>query len=216
MLPLRLPTQRSVYLWSRRLVSYTALEVMLIATPLISIAFGPISAILLDPGSEPCYALNPIYNDPTSADFFLCLRIDAVTQAGWYCNVAVVLLGLLTFYDGAPTAKYLHRKLFPHDPHPPPSAIECCAAYASASSTLISGLRSYVLVACAVRSTPCGRTLLCEDEGASEPRENKSSRASTIQSASARALPPGKQGATTAGPRVHGAIFRSRYKRPAA
>lgn len=48
LLPMPLERQRSVYLFSRRLVSYTAVECMLIATPLIGMAFGPMSEALLN------------------------------------------------------------------------------------------------------------------------------------------------------------------------
>ena len=133
LLPMRLETQRLVYIWSRRLVAYTAVEVMLIATPLMGQVFGPISEKLLNAQILPiCAPLADLHPSPRAKDdphmvLSPCLRIDIYPMEGYWFNVASVVLLCAAGFDGSFTAKYLHRRLWPHDPHPPPSCIECCA-----------------------------------------------------------------------------------------
>jgi hypothetical protein len=133
LLPMRLETQRLVYIWSRRLVAYTAVEVMLIATPLMGQVFGPISEKLLNAQILPiCAPLIYLHPNPHAKDdpriiLSPCLRIDIYPLEGYWFNVASVVLLCVAGFDGSFTAKYLHRRLWPHDPHPPPSCIECCA-----------------------------------------------------------------------------------------
>jgi len=132
LLPMRLETQRLVYIWSRRLVAYTAVEVMLIATPLMGQVFGPISEKLLNAQILPiCAPLSDIHPSGPGQDqphhYNACMRIDIYPMEGYWFNVASVVLLCVAGFDGSFTAKYLHRRLWPHDPHPPPSCIECCA-----------------------------------------------------------------------------------------
>jgi len=133
LLPMRLETQRLMYIWSRRLVAYTAVEVMLIATPLMGQVFGPISEKLLNAQILPiCAPLIYLHPNPHAKDdpkiiLSPCLRIDIYPLEGYWFNVASVVLLCVAGFDGSFTAKYLHRRLWPHDPHPPPSCIECCA-----------------------------------------------------------------------------------------
>lgn len=54
-----------------------------------------------------------------------CFRIDAVPMAGYWFNAAAVGLQVLSGFDGSPTAKFLHRRLFPHDADPPPTCLRC-------------------------------------------------------------------------------------------
>jgi len=130
LLPMRLETQRLIYLWSRRLASYTGVEVMLIATPLIGTAFGPMSEAILNAGILPlCGKLDDIYNPPLpDKRHTTCLRIDVEPASGYWFNVAAVVLMCFAGFDGSWTSKYIHRRLYPHDRHPPPSCVECCAA----------------------------------------------------------------------------------------
>ena len=116
-LPMRPATARRLYINSRRIVSYTALDVMLIATPLIGAAFGPMSEILLnDQTFAPCAMLDHIYG---TGD--ICMRIDVLPTTGYWFNVAAIVAYLLSGFDGSPTAKFIHRRLYPHDSNPPPS-----------------------------------------------------------------------------------------------
>jgi hypothetical protein len=119
--PLSRRTARRLYEASQILVAYYSLDVMLLATPLINITFGPISEALISPITFPsCTTFAKLYHTGDT-----CLRIDVLMMPGYWCNVATVALMLLSGFDGAPTVKYIHRRLFPHDRNPPPST-ECC------------------------------------------------------------------------------------------
>jgi len=126
LLPLRLETQKIIYTWSRRLVTFTATEVMLIATPLIGQTFGPISSQLLNDGIlHACKPLEYVFEHDKHQG--TCLRIDVYPLSGYWYKVAASIMMFVSGFDGSPTCKYIHRRLWPHDPHPPPSCIECCA-----------------------------------------------------------------------------------------
>ena len=49
------------------------------------------------------------------------MRIDVLPATGYWFNVAAVLLLVLSGFDGSPTSKFIHRRLYPHDADPPPS-----------------------------------------------------------------------------------------------
>ena len=79
-------------------------------------AFGPISEILLDPITfPPCGQLNAQYNTD------ICLRINVEARLGYWLNVATIACMAFSGFDGSPTHKYIHRRLFPADAHPPPT-----------------------------------------------------------------------------------------------
>ena len=121
LVPMRVETARWLHVNSRRVVGMTALDVMLIATPLIGIAFGPMSEVLLnDQSVHFCKLIEDIYSTGHR-----CLRIDVIPEVGYWFNVAAVALYLLSGFDGSPTSKFIHRRLYPHDQHPPPSLQEC-------------------------------------------------------------------------------------------
>ena len=123
LLPLTTRRARKLYNISRYLVSYTAVEVMLIATPLIGMAFGPMSETMLTEATFPaCKTLDQIYR-PTG-DIHRCLRIDVIPLLGYWFNVASVALMIISGFDGSYTAKYIHRRLYPLDQYPPPSLVE--------------------------------------------------------------------------------------------
>jgi len=131
LLPLRLETQREIYTWSRRLVAFTATEVMLIATPLIGEAFGPISEKLVTAGTlAACRPLETVFGDTSPGGSHPCLRIDVKPLIGYWFKVAASVMMFVSGFDGTPTVKYIHRRLWPHDPYPPPSCVECCAGVA--------------------------------------------------------------------------------------
>lgn len=120
-LPMRRSTARWVHINSRRIVAYTALDVMLIATPLIGVAFGPVSEALLNPQTLPlCGTLDLIYRGPPN-NVKTCMRIDVLPDTGYWFNVAAIVMMLLSGFDGSPTSKFIHRRLYPFDADPPPS-----------------------------------------------------------------------------------------------
>lgn len=83
-----------------------------------------------------CKPLNDIYNPPLpNKKHDVCLRIDVEPAAGYWFNVSSVVLMLLAGFDGSFTSKYIHCILYPHDPYPPPSCIECCAKTSRAQRT---------------------------------------------------------------------------------
>ena len=89
---------------------------LLIAVPLINIAFGPMTASLLSDGNFPiCAQLAELYPDEPS-----CFKINVVPSSGYNFTIAVVLIFCVCGFDGSPTHKYVHRKLFPGD-NPPPT-----------------------------------------------------------------------------------------------
>ena len=91
---------------------------MLIATPLIGAAFGPMSEALLSPETFPlCVTLEAIY--PATGQ--TCMRIDVLPDTGYWFDVAAVVMMLLSGFDGSPTSKFIHRRLYPQDDDPPPS-----------------------------------------------------------------------------------------------
>lgn len=76
-IPMDLERARSLYHLSRRIVSYTALEVMLITTPLIGQAFGPVVGQIFNAKSIPeCGPLGEIFPDTH------CFSIDIKPQLG--------------------------------------------------------------------------------------------------------------------------------------
>lgn len=117
-LPLSLRHARALYTASRLAVAFSALDVMLVATPLISATFKPFSAVILDTKHEPCVTLLELYPGHS-----VCLEILVTPEIGYWFNVAAVVLMLFCGYDGSPTAKWIHRRLYPHDQSPPPSLV---------------------------------------------------------------------------------------------
>ena len=119
-LPMRPDHARWLHVQSRRLVNFTALDVMLVATPLIGITFGPVTEYLLRPEQIPlCNVLNHVYGSGNT-----CLRIAVDPLAGYWFNVAAVVVMIVSGFDGSPTSKFIHRHLYPYDQQPPPS-LQC-------------------------------------------------------------------------------------------
>lgn len=52
-----------------------------------------------------------------------CLRVEVIPEIGYWFNAAAVVLMLLCGFDGSPTAKWLHRRLYRDDPTPPPNCV---------------------------------------------------------------------------------------------
>jgi len=123
-IPFEIGTARKLYGWSRRVVGFTAIEVMIIATPLIGQSFGPISQALLTPHNfPPCKTLVKVYDIKNPNE---CLSVDVVPQLGYWFNVSAVVMMCICGFDGSFTSKYIHRRLYPHDQHPPPNCKQCC------------------------------------------------------------------------------------------
>jgi len=80
-------------------------------------AFGPMSAAMLNKYSfgEVCNPLLALYPNPSETCFEM--RIDE--SLGYTFTIAAVGVFLLTGFDGSPTHKYMHKKLYPDDRPPP-------------------------------------------------------------------------------------------------
>jgi len=115
--PMTPKRQRSLHTLSRHVAAYYAFEVMLVAVPLIHMAFGPMSAAMLNKYSfgEVCNPLLALYPNPSETCFEM--RIDE--SLGYTFTIAAVGVFLLTGFDGSPTHKYMHKKLYPDDRPPP-------------------------------------------------------------------------------------------------
>lgn len=87
---------------------------MLVAVPLLNLAFGPMTNAVLSPANfKPCGELQTLY-DTTS-----CLQIGVNAAEGYYLTIAAYLLYLISGVDGSPTHKFLHRSLYQDDNTPP-------------------------------------------------------------------------------------------------
>ena len=120
LIPLSRRRARQLYAYSKVVVAFYSHDVMIVATPLINITFAPMSRAMIAPSTVPaCKDLDRRYDTGNT-----CLEVNVAIAIGYWMNVAAVTLMLLSGFDGSPTAKYIHRRLFPQDPRPPPS-IEC-------------------------------------------------------------------------------------------
>ena len=120
--PLRPAAASRLHRASRYVSYYFALEVMLLAVPLIHNAMGPMTANILSAKNFPlCKSLNHIYPNPPGEPSDLCFEIDVVAMEGYWLTVLAVAVFLLSGFDGSPTHKYIHRLLEPED-RPPPLA----------------------------------------------------------------------------------------------
>jgi len=109
---------------SRYASYYFALEVLLLAVPLIHNAMGPMTANLLSIANFPaCKHLNVIYPNPPGVPHDLCFEISVEPLQGYWLTLAAVAIFLLSGFDGSPTHKYIHRLLEPADTPPPTCAV---------------------------------------------------------------------------------------------
>ena len=109
---------------SRYASYYFALEVLLVAVPLIHSAMGPMTATLLSVSNFPaCKHLNAIYPNPPGEPHDLCFEISVEPLQGYWLTLAAVAVFLLSGFDGSPTHKYIHRLLEPADTPPPTCAV---------------------------------------------------------------------------------------------
>jgi len=118
-LPLPLPLARKLHRLSRSISYYYALEVMLVAVPLLKDTFGPMTSTLFTPSvTHICGPLDRLYQQDA------CFFLDVEPSVGYSFVVASVVLYLLTGFDGSFTHKFIHRALFPTDT-PPPTLPKC-------------------------------------------------------------------------------------------
>ena len=108
--PIQLPSLHGL---SRYLSFYHALEVMLLAVPVVQVTLQIIFIDLLTPRSFPLCAVLTTPGDDT------CVSIELTHGPGYLALVAAVLLHLVSGYDGSPTHKFIHRRLHPLDTPPP-------------------------------------------------------------------------------------------------
>jgi len=115
-LPLSRPRLHKIHQLSRHVSAYYAYEVLLLAVPLINVAFGPMTSSLLKAGNFPlCGELQKLYPQEDT-----CFQINVVPGTGYKFTIAVVVVFFFCGFDGSPTHKYVHRRLFPGD-NPPPT-----------------------------------------------------------------------------------------------
>ena len=116
LLPLTRRSARRLYTYSRYAINYSAIDVMLIATPLIKVTIEPITTEIFYSSSSLCQALRHAF---PAAD--KCFEISLELRIGYFCNIAAFVLLVLSGYEGSPTCKWAHRRLYPDEPRPPPS-----------------------------------------------------------------------------------------------
>lgn len=126
--PLTRPTARRLHAVSRAVSYYYAFEVMLVAVPLIGITIQPMTSSLFTDFNTPiCKQINQAFPNPPGTDPpNLCFTITVVPSAGYWVVAAAVGLFLVSGFDGSPTHKFIHRRLYPGD-EPPPNLAACTA-----------------------------------------------------------------------------------------
>ena len=120
LLLLPLPTRmlRALHEFSRSTSIFYALEVLLVAIPLLNITFGPVSKNLLTVENTPalCGPLMERFGEET------CLMISVNLADGYFYLAIHVALFLITGFDGSLTHKYCQHELHRSDCPPFP----CC------------------------------------------------------------------------------------------
>jgi hypothetical protein len=124
--PLTRPAARRLHAVSRAVSYYYAFEVMLVAVPLIGITIQPMTSSLFTDFNTPiCKQINQAFpNPPGTNPPNLCFTITVVPSAGYWVVAAAVALFLASGFDGSPTHKYIHCRLYPGD-EPPPNLAAC-------------------------------------------------------------------------------------------
>jgi len=127
--PMTVAAAQRLHARSRAVSYYYALEVMLVAVPLIGTTIEPMTATLFTPYNTPiCKDITTAFPNPPGTDPpDLCFTISVVPSTGYFSVAAAVVVFLLSGFDGSPTHKYLHRLLHPGD-EPPPYWPRCGAA----------------------------------------------------------------------------------------
>ena len=116
--PLSPSAARRLFHASRFCSFYYALEVMLVVVPLLEATFGPLTAGILTPSNFPlCVPLQTLFGEDH------CFAFEARPIRGYYWTFVAVGMHILSGFDGSPSHKFVHRRLFPDEPSPPP---HCC------------------------------------------------------------------------------------------
>jgi len=114
--PMKLHSQRILHRVSRHISIFYAFEVMLLAVPLLQLAFGPLTNHFVNPDSVSfCRELVTIYHTGDQ-----CFEINVTPAWGYYVTAIAYVGYLISGVDGSLTHKYLHRSLYP-DPETPPN-----------------------------------------------------------------------------------------------
>ena len=119
LLPLPTKVLRMLHELSRNASIFYALEVLLVAVPLLNVTFGPVSKNLLTVENSPglCGPLGERYGQET------CLMLDVRLAKGYWIICVHVALFLYSGFDGSPTHKYCQHELHRSDCPPFP----CCS-----------------------------------------------------------------------------------------
>merc|ERR1712137_469653 len=101
---------------SRHASSFYAVELMVLAVPLLNLTFGPVSTKALDPKEfKPCGWIQ----NRTKTTGAPCLQVSCELGNGYWMMFASFVLFVLTGYNGSIVHRMWHRKLYPHDRLPP-------------------------------------------------------------------------------------------------
>ena len=116
LVPLPRDAARGVHRASRALSYYYAHEVMIVGVPLLGLTIGPLTSTLFTKeGTPACGPIDRAYDQPN------CFDIAVLPSAGYPFICASVVVYLLTGFDGSPTHKFLHARLYPEDADCPPT-----------------------------------------------------------------------------------------------
>ena len=122
LVPMTQSNRQSLHRLSRHISIFYAFEVMLLAVPLLNLAFGPMTNQLLTPITfPPCGILMKRYPESGTS----CFELDVNPEIGYWITAAAWGVYLLSGCDGSPTHKYLHSLAFPGDYTPPGG---CCSS----------------------------------------------------------------------------------------
>ena len=113
LLTARLPTSalRAIHELSRCASIFYALEVLLLAVPVLNVTFGPMSKFLITETNAPelCGPLNKRFSVDT------CLMISIELGRGYWFLVAHIVAFIYSGFDGSSTHKYCQRELHRSD-----------------------------------------------------------------------------------------------------
>jgi len=129
LVPLKKAWAERLHMISRYASYYYAYEVMCVAVPIIAMTVKPMtSAVGIDDWGL-CKALVSLYPDIPGMETSStkCFAVIVNPLLGYYACAVNVAMFLISGFDGSFTHKYIHSKLHPEDPRPPPDLVECCS-----------------------------------------------------------------------------------------
>eukprot|EP00929_Paragymnodinium_shiwhaense_P119414 TRINITY_DN9130_c0_g1_i1.p1 TRINITY_DN9130_c0_g1~~TRINITY_DN9130_c0_g1_i1.p1 ORF type:complete len:600 (+),score=95.77 TRINITY_DN9130_c0_g1_i1:163-1800(+) len=107
-----------VYLarFSRHAAAFYAVELMVLAVPLLNWTFGPISSKTLRPDQfKPCQWLQ----NQTNTTGEPCMEIQVEMKTGYWVMLVSWLAFAVVGYSGSPVHRLWHKRVAPHDVLPP-------------------------------------------------------------------------------------------------